>query len=170
MKSTLIGLFFIFCFVILVSSSFAQTLKPQKIDEFGDLNCESAWARLDGFAISAQNEPNAKIHIIFYGGKRYASGYIYNKRIRKHIQIFSLPQHGEARTTVVRWRDYLVNNRGIDPERIVLADGGYRENHSVEFWLVPASAKPPEITPTLEEKDIKFRKGKARDKDCGELG
>jgi hypothetical protein len=162
--------FLIFSFVVLISSSCAQNRQPQKIDEFDDFDCEAAWARLDSFIISIQNEPNAKAYILYYGGKRYKNGYVYNKKIKKDVQIFSLPKRGEARATVLRWRQYLVNFRGIDPERIVLVDGGYRENHSVDLWLVPANAKPPKPTPTLKEKDIKFRKGKASDKNCGEFG
>jgi len=31
---------------------------------------------------------------------------------------------------------------------------------NVEIWIVPKDAEPPKPTPTLTERDIKFRKGK----------
>src|SRR4051812_49961997 len=53
----------------------------KKFDEFGDINCESEYARLDNFAVALQNEPQAKGLIIFYGGEAFKS---------------RLPQQGEA--------------------------------------------------------------------------
>jgi hypothetical protein len=44
----------------------------------------------------------------------------------------------------------------------VLIDGGYREEFIQEIWIVPNGAKAPIPTPTLQEKDIKFAKGKPR--------
>jgi hypothetical protein len=35
---------------------------------------------------------------------------------------------------------------------------------------VPKGVEPPKPTPTLNEKEIKFRKGKAPNDNCGNLG
>ena len=44
-------------------------------------------------------------------------------------------------------------------DRFKFIDAGFREELTVEFWLVPLGAKPPVPTPTLTK--MKYRKGKA---------
>lgn len=40
-------------------------------------------------------------------------------------------------------------------DKIILVNGGYRENTETEIWFVPQNAKMPDIAPTISEKDIK---------------
>ena len=49
-----------------------------------------------------------------------------------------------------------------DLGRIVWVNGGYRENLTTEFWIVPNNADAPKPTPTVKEKEIKFKRGKAK--------
>jgi hypothetical protein len=60
-----------------------------------------------------------------------------------------LPRRGEAEDRVARLKPYLVETRGIDPQRIVIVNGGYRENWMAELWIVPRGTNPPQPTPTL---------------------
>jgi hypothetical protein len=60
------------------------------------------------------------------------------------------------------WIDYLTNSRGIDASTVEVIDGGYREEPAMEFWIAPPGASRPKPTPTLTEKEIKFRKGKVK--------
>jgi hypothetical protein len=132
--------------------SFSQTSDVAKqIDKFGNVCCEDELARLDNFAVQLQNEPDAQGYIIFYEGRRY--GYCYKYRPR-------IPRRGEAKARVARIKPYLVETRGFDANRIVVINGGYREEWTAELWIVPKGANPPKPTPTLTEKDIKFRRGK----------
>ena len=107
-------------------------IKAQKYDEFGSINLEDEWARLDNFAIGLQNDPIVKGYIIIYGGRKSKKGY--------------------AAATIKRMKTYLVRQRGMDAARFKTVDGGFREDPSGELWLVPQGAAPPNATPTFEPK------------------
>ena len=47
-----------------------------------------------------------------------------------------------------------------DMKDFEIVNGGYREFLSIEMWIVPEGAQPPELTPTVDEKDVIFRKGR----------
>jgi hypothetical protein len=156
-----IKLQFIFlCFFLLTPAAFAQQ-EARKFDSMGQLNCEDAKARLDNWGVELQNNPNMMGYLIFYGGRRY-SNYIYNRKKRQYVTVELSPKHGEARARIAPWKPYLTNNRGIDASRIEVIDGGYREEPTIEFWVIPAGAKPPQPVPTLTEKAIRFRKGRVK--------
>jgi hypothetical protein len=150
-------------FALFVSvTSLAQTSnKTKEFDKFGSICCEDEMARLDNFAVHLQNEPEAKGYIIFYEGRRYAS--CNNRRPL-------MPRRGEAAARAARMKPYLTDARGLDPQRVIIINGGYREEWTAELWLVPKGAEPPKPTPTLRAKDIKFRKGKIgrREYECME--
>ena len=86
-------------------------------------------ARLDNLAIELQNDPSTTAYIITYSGK---SGRV-----------------GEADRLAARARDYIVTQRKINPSRIVVMNGGVRDQNCVELWIVPAGAKPPQPTPAV---------------------
>lgn len=56
-----------------------------------------------------------------------------------------------------KWADYalgvLANGYDISQSRIILIDGGIRENQSLEFWIVPEGANPPKPTPHFDERE-----------------
>ena len=80
-------------------------------------------ARLDNVAIALQNEPDTTVYIIAYT----------DRNSRKAHSTLSLS----------RARDYLISNRGIDGSRIVMLEGGSRDQNCLELWLVPRGAAPP---------------------------
>jgi hypothetical protein len=123
----------------------ASPTTPRKFDEFGDINCEDEMARLDNFAIQVQNEPSATAVIIFYGG-----------RFRGR-----LPKRGDAAARAARLKPYLVERRSIPADRIVVINGGYREEWTAELWINPAGMALPQPSPSMPIEKIKFRKGKA---------
>jgi len=137
------------CSLIIIIISLVAPVKAaspiSRFDEFGDINCEDEMARLDNFAIQLQNTPSANGYMIFYGGRRFRG---------------RLPRVGEAAVRAGRLKPYLVNRRGIPAEQVVVIDGGYRKFFSVELWIVPAGASPPEPSNTVPASQIKFRKGK----------
>lgn len=103
-----------------------QPLVARKVDEFGNVRGCDHSARLDNFAIELQNSPDAVGYLVVYGAEGKASGTAdFRLRLAK---------------------DYLVNARGIDAERIVTVFGGpYRdkaESYS-ELWVVPPGAEAP---------------------------
>ncbi|HEV7797709.1 MAG TPA: hypothetical protein VGO73_06120 [Pyrinomonadaceae bacterium] len=92
-------------------------------------------ARLDNLAVELQNDPTATTYVIAYGGR--------TSRI------------GQADLLGARARDYLVAQRGIDQSRIVVVNGGFREEDCVELWIVPQGATTPQPTPTVQAGDVR---------------
>ncbi|MBV9957137.1 MAG: hypothetical protein JO360_01895, partial [Acidobacteria bacterium] len=56
---------------------------------------------------------------------------------------------GQADRLGARALDYLTKTRGIDSQRVVIVNGGYRETDFYEFWIVPQGAEPPQPSPSL---------------------
>jgi hypothetical protein len=94
----------------------------RKFDEFGDVYPTDMAARLDNFAVALQTEPNARGFLIVYRSHR------------------DLP--GLSGRHVSWMRRYLVDLRGIAPDRIATVDGGEASCLSHELWLVPVGATP----------------------------
>jgi hypothetical protein len=92
-------------------------------------------ARLDNLAVELQADPTTTTYVIAYGGR--------TSRI------------GQADLLGSRARDYLVTNRGIDQSRIVVNNGGFREEDCVELWIIPSGATPPQPTPTVGAGDVR---------------
>lgn len=122
-----------------LSSVSGQTGKqgPMKFDEFGYLNHENYSAHLDNIAIALQNEPAAQGYFFFYNGRK------------------SLP--GAALRYMKRLQNYMVNARGIEPSRMILLDGGRREEIAVEFWISPTANAAPVPTSTVSVEPSKTR-------------
>ena len=106
----------------------------RKIDEYGDLSLGDEQARLDNFAVELQNDPTAQGYVMAYGGRRGRAG--------------------EAQARADRARDYLVKTHAVDSARVVVIDGGHREELTVELFIVPAGVTPPESTPTVETLEV----------------
>jgi hypothetical protein len=102
-------------------------LYSRKFDEFPNIKFDDEKARLDNFAIQLQNEPGSRGYILVYPGPR--------------------DHAGDAQKRAARARDYLVNTRGLDANRIVTLPGGQRAAQTVELWIVPNGANPPTPTP-----------------------
>jgi hypothetical protein len=111
-----------------------------EFDECDNCTFDDQKARLDNLAIELQNEPTTRAYIIAYAGRTSPPG-----------QIDML---------MSRAREYLTSQRGIDSSRFVVMNGGYREEDSVELWLVPSGAKPPQATPTVKASDLKPARSK----------
>lgn len=86
-------------------------------------------AHLDNFAYHLKQEPDSRGYMIFYRGKRKPPKYFaYNPE----------------------WQFSVLNSEwGFEEGRVVLADGGYREEAMMELWIVPEGAGPPKPTPTV---------------------
>ncbi len=107
---------------------------PVKFDEYGNIRFNDEKARLDNFANELQNQPQAQGLIIAYGGRRGRAG--------------------EAQARADRAKDYLVTTRGIDAGRIQTLDGGFREDLTVELWIVPQGATSPTASSTVDPSEV----------------
>lgn len=112
---------------------------PPPVGREFDVCCNCSFddqkARLDNLAVEMQNEPSTTGYIIAYGGR--------TSRV------------GQADRLSARARDYMVNQRNIDPARLIVLNGGFREEDCVELWIVPSGAAPPQPTPTVQAGDVR---------------
>lgn len=106
----------------------------QEFDECKNCTFDDQKARLDNFSVALQNDPSARGYILAYGGR--------------------MSPIGQVQKLTSRARDYLVTQRGIDASRIVVVNGGFREEDSVELWIVPSGATPPQPTPTVQAGEV----------------
>lgn len=106
-------------------------------DEFGNITCEDELARLDNLAVTLQNEPALQVQVVVYGGR--------------------VGPRNEALARAARMKAYLVGSRGVEPERVITIDGGYRDELSGELWLSPRGAIPPVTRPTIDRRYVKIR-------------
>jgi len=99
-------------------------------DQFLSLAFDDTKARLDNLAIELQSAPDTTAYIIVYAGRTSRAG--------------------QADALGRRAMDYLVNQRGVDSRRIIVINGGYRDQDFVEIWICPPGAKAPTPTPTVQ--------------------
>ncbi|MFL6208211.1 MAG: hypothetical protein ACJ74W_05135 [Pyrinomonadaceae bacterium] len=105
-----------------------------KFDEYGAISWRDEKARLDNFANELKANPSTQGYIINYGGRRG----------RAH----------EAQARSERALIYLYKIRHIDAGRIVLIDGGYREDVTTELDIIPSGAAPPTPSPTVDPSEV----------------
>ena len=106
----------------------------KEFDECNSCTFDDQKARLDNLAVELQHDPSTRAYIIAYGGR--------------------MSPLGQVEVLMSRAREYLVSQRGIDASRLVVVNGGFREEDSVELWMVPSGAKPPQATPTVKISDL----------------
>lgn len=118
---------------------------PRKIDEWGGIGCDDLMARIDHFAGVLKKDEHSRAFIVSYSGPRTLPG-----RLISYAQFV---------------KPFLINVRGIAPERIINVMGGKRERITIEVWAVPAGAMPPVPNPLHLEKGkgppmpVKFDEG-----------
>lgn len=110
----------------------------REFDECNKCTFDDQKARLDNLAVELQNDPSTRAYVIAYGGR--------------------MSPVGQVEKLMSRARDYLVTQRGIDASRLSVVNGGFREDDSVELWIVPSGATAPQPTPTVQAGEIKRRK------------
>jgi hypothetical protein len=110
----------------------------REFDECTNCTFDDQKARLDNLAVELQNDPTTRAYIIAYGGR--------------------MSPVGQVEKLMTRAREYIVTQRGISASRLTVVNGGYREEDSVELWIVPSGATAPQPTPTVQAGEVKRRK------------
>lgn len=121
----------------------SANVEARKIMEFGKVRWEDEMARLDYLESNLREEPQSIAYILVYGGRRGA-------------------KRGDTEARMKCIKDYMLKRRGVRTDRVVLMNGGYREESSVELWLVPRGESGPKATPTVSPKEVKFKKGRMK--------
>ena len=124
--------------VAVVTAPERKVIVAREFDECNNCTFDDQKARLDNLAVELQNDPSTRAYIIAYGG-----------RTSPITQVEMLMK---------RARDYIIEQRGIDAARIVTINGGFREDDSVELWVVPSGAAPPQAAPTVQAGEVKPKK------------
>jgi hypothetical protein len=104
----------------------------RRIDEYGRLGHCDWTARLDNFAIELMNDPTVRGYIVSYNPS---------------------DRHSYASWQLKTSRYYLTGSRGIDSLRLVVVEGGVREDLKeglTELWVVPEGAEPPVAVPAAD--------------------
>jgi hypothetical protein len=124
------------------SCSVSPGVRPRDrlFDTYGNIPFNAEKARLDNLAIQLQNEPGAQGYIIAYAGRR--------------------ARVGQAKARLTRAKNYLIEPHGIRADRLVLIDGGHRENLEVELWIIPTGATPPTASPTVQPSEVQIIKAR----------
>jgi hypothetical protein len=139
-KSTLIhmalALLLVCSLIIRVEFCLAQTnlseTYPVKLDEYGDLSTDDEAAHLDLLAEKLFKQPKLRGYIVAYDEPQMGQRGSYLRRI-----------YGVGR--------YLTEARGIEANRVVVMDGGYKEKFTTELWLVPEGVNPPTPVPSMSQ-------------------
>lgn len=114
------------------------------LNVYGNIRFEDEQAQLDNLAIELQNGPDVRGHIICYDGRR--------------------ARPDEARRRCERAKNYLTGKRQIELSRITTVVGGHREDLTVELWIVPKDAEPPQAVPTVDLSDVQFANETEKDR------
>ncbi len=140
--------------VLCVVKLSAQYAVPIKIDEFGNTNCDDYRARIDASLTELRKSPDAKGHILVYGGD--LKEWVTDKKTLTTKGWRNAPSEvGVAKDLIGYFNQHLAF-RNFPTDRIVFIDAGFREKLVVEVWLVPDGAATPRPTPTRTK--IKQRK------------
>jgi hypothetical protein len=62
----------------------------------------------------------------------------------------------EAATFAECTKKYLVRERKANPELLIVTDGGYRDEFTVELFIMPIDAYPPVLTPTVSPRKVRI--------------
>lgn len=116
----------------------ATSAPTSKFDEFSFGECNSLVARLDNFAIAVINYERAVGLVYVYGGK--------------------VSRRGEREMYIDTIRNYLVERRHVNPHRLLVLWGGYRESAGAEIWIVPPGAVLPDPSAQFDQRDVVFKK------------
>ena len=101
-----------------------KIIVAREFDECNNCSFDDQKARLDNLAVELQNDPTTRAYILAYGGR--------------------MSPVGQVEKLMSRARDYLITQRGIDASRLAVVNGGFREEDSVELWVVPSGAAAPQ--------------------------
>ena len=113
--------------ILCVTTTAAQSATATKFDSYESLPTDDEAARLDAFYEALRQQPELRGYVIGYKEVSTAPG------------VFLRRLYGDQR--------YLVEMRGVDPNRVVVIEGGYKQKSTIELWLVPNDAAPPTPIP-----------------------
>jgi hypothetical protein len=128
------------CLAFVATSAILASGLPRKLLEKRsyDHGWESDMGALDLLSNTLHDETDTTGLILVYGAKRGL--------------------RGDVERRIGCMKNYMTQRRGIPSDRIRVLRGGYRQEATIELWVVPTGAAAPTATPTLRPRDIRFKK------------
>ena len=118
---------------VLQSSSVVKVIAPAlKFGEFGVVPDETLKDNLKQLTNFLSQSPD-NLWVIVYTGRKSERGF--------------------AQSWAKKIKDGLIAN-SVEPRRVTVVDGGYREEPLFDFWTVPGGAIPPRPAPTIDRREI----------------
>jgi hypothetical protein len=102
-------------------------------DSYGNICWDEERARLDNFAIHLQQNPELVGYVIVYAGRHSCAG--------------------EAKARAERAKKWVVKKRGVEANRVILRDGGFREDVITILQPMLRNEAEYSIVPTLKPSD-----------------
>jgi hypothetical protein len=111
---------------------------------------DDPYLRLESFANELLTDRNAVGYIIGYAQRqdRSEGKFVGDEYIERKYEIWDKPGTGER--IAEQEKRVLVKRSKVDPLRIKIIDGGYRESQMIELWILPSGALEPKPTPTIQ--------------------
>ena len=79
------------------------------------------------------------------------------KRVSRNTNRLTLKATvAEAQIHANRARDYVINVRKIDPQKVKAIDGGYVEELTIQLWILPAGVEPRLRMPTIDKSQVEL--------------
>ena len=103
-------------------------------------NWEVEAVQFDDLALQLSDHPELRAEVIIYGPRR--------------------GHRNEVPARTKAFEDYLLNERGVAPEKLSIRAGGFREKAAMEIWLLEPTSCPAPATPTVLTKDVVFIRGR----------
>jgi len=103
------------------------------VDSWGKENGEGRSARFDNFISRLSNTPSSIGYVMIYCGKSCKNG-----EVEAHM------------------RGIMLKTSHFDRSRLVILNSGFKDELTVELWLVPRSACPPAPASTVYMRQVKF--------------
>lgn len=158
MKRHFLSFLLLIIFAFGVAVVFGQACEAQKRTEFGLLPCNYFNALVMSAYRDYMELPGASIYVVYYEAKNVEM-FVWNKQKNVQEKKILKPKRGNALNRAKEVPNFLATVYQVPKEKVVLLDGGFRENFEIEIWLVPKGATPPSPTPTVDAKNVKFAKG-----------
>jgi hypothetical protein len=130
-NSAVMRLLMTLTFAILATVTFAANAPSiaaqTKFDSYGRLVTDDEAAHLDLFDEQLRNHPNTRGYLVGYNDPSVPPG------------VFLRRLYGD--------QQYLTEIRGLEPNRLSVIDGGYRDRFTIEMWIAPLNSMPPSPAP-----------------------
>lgn len=109
--------------------------KTELLDEFGRLGDCDLRSRFDHFFARLMDKPTSTGYVLIYQGADVLPAY------------YDLPVMERVFRNQMAFRNF-------DANRVVVINGGFREEGRTQLWIVPAGGEVPEPTGTIERPEI----------------